>query len=207
MIKALILDMDGTLVDSGTMISNTINFVRENLGLAPLTKDTILHQINNPDINPAKFFYESNYFTNEQTKLFEEYYNENCTKEVELYNGIEKILKKYQKKFDMYIATNASDIFAHKICNHLNIKHYFKDLKTPDAIILGCTHFPLISEALKKYFHNKTMLIHSGDAIVEQLEKEFTFKEKYKNPRLKFFASENPDGLKKIAKRWLGELI
>lgn len=84
-----------------------------------------------------------------------------------------------------------------------SFKHYFKDIKTPDAIILGCTHFPLISKALSNYFDNQTLLIHSGDAIVEQLEKEFTFTKKYKKPNLKFFASENPIALNDVAKKWL----
>ena len=82
-------------------------------------------------------------------------------------------------------------------------KYYFKDIKTPDAIILGCTHFPLISKALQNYFTNNTLLIHSGDAIVEQLESKFTFSKKYKNPTMKFFASENPEALRVVAKKWL----
>ncbi len=82
-------------------------------------------------------------------------------------------------------------------------KHYFKDIKIPRAIILGCTHFPLISEAISNYFGEDVQLIHSGDAIVEYLESEFNFNKKYKNPELKFFASESPDALKTIAKKWL----
>ncbi len=82
-------------------------------------------------------------------------------------------------------------------------KHYFHQTKIPNAIILGCTHFPLISDALQKYFGKKTILIHSGDAIVEYLEKEFNFQTKHKNPSLKFFASENPEALRNIAKKWL----
>jgi len=81
--------------------------------------------------------------------------------------------------------------------------HYFKDIKHPDAIILGCTHFPLISDAISSYFSNNTKIIHSGDAIVEYLESKFNFKEKYEKPDMKFFASENPDALKAIAKKWL----
>jgi len=81
--------------------------------------------------------------------------------------------------------------------------HYFHTLKHPDAVILGCTHFPLLSDAIRAYFGEKTALIHSGDAIVEYLEKRFDFKKKYKKPTLKFFASENPDALKSIAKKWL----
>ena len=85
------------------------------------------------------------------------------------------------------------------------LKHYFKDLQTPDALILGCTHFPLISDTLSRYFGKKTKLIHSGEAIVEQLEKEFIFSKKYSEPKLKFFASENPEALRKIAQKWLYE--
>ena len=82
-------------------------------------------------------------------------------------------------------------------------KHYFKTVKSPDAIILGCTHFPLISDAIGKYFGDETILIHSGDAIVEYLESEFKFSNRYPNPHIKFFASENPDALKTIASKWL----
>ena len=43
--------------------------------------------------------------------------------------------------------------------------HYFKELEHPDAVILGCTHFPLISESISKYFDDNTLLIHSGEAL------------------------------------------
>lgn len=82
-------------------------------------------------------------------------------------------------------------------------KHYFKDLTPPHAVILGCTHFPLISDELQNHFGETTKLIHSGDAIVEYLEKEFSFTHKFPNPEMKFFASENPDALKAVAKKWL----
>jgi len=82
-------------------------------------------------------------------------------------------------------------------------RHYFNKTNTPHAVILGCTHFPLISTQLQNYFGKDTLLIHSGDAIVEHLEKEFDFTKKYKNPKLKFFASENPEALREIAKKWL----
>jgi len=84
-----------------------------------------------------------------------------------------------------------------------SFRHYFKNITKPDAIILGCTHFPLISDALQHYFKDDVILIHSGDAIVEQLENEFTFIKKHTKPNLKFFASENPEALRGVAKKWL----
>ncbi len=82
-------------------------------------------------------------------------------------------------------------------------KHYFKDMQSPDALVLGCTHFPLISDALQKYFGEQTKLIHSGDAIAQHLEKKFDFTKRYPTPEIKFFASENPEALRAIAKKWL----
>ncbi len=55
--ELIIFDMDGTLINSGNVITNTINFVRSNLGLEPIEKHIMLEQINNPDINSSEFFY------------------------------------------------------------------------------------------------------------------------------------------------------
>ena len=83
------------------------------------------------------------------------------------------------------------------------MQHYFGSMSPPDAIILGCTHFPLIAREIDAYFGGKSKLIHSGEAIVEHLEQHYTFATRYEKPVLKFFASENPDGLKAVASKWL----
>ena len=83
------------------------------------------------------------------------------------------------------------------------LTHYFREKETPDALILGCTHFPIIETALQKYFGKITRLIHSGDAIVEYLEHRFDFYKQYEKPKMKFFASENPEALRTIARKWL----
>ena len=51
--KLIIFDMDGTLIDSGNVITNTINFVRNNIGLDSIPKKEMLTQLNNPDINAS----------------------------------------------------------------------------------------------------------------------------------------------------------
>ena len=38
-----------------------------------------------------------------------------------------------------------------------------------DTIVLGCTHYPLISETIEKLMHHKVKLIHTGDAISRHL--------------------------------------
>ena len=106
------------------------------------------------------------------------------------------------KATGLFVPLVEDEIYSGAILDE-TFKYYFKDISTPHAIILGCTHFPLISNELQSYFGEKTKLIHSGDAIVEYLENKFDFSHKYPNPKIKFFASENPDALKNVAKKWL----
>jgi len=106
------------------------------------------------------------------------------------------------KATGLFVPLVEEEIYDGEILN-ATFKHYFENIKKPQALILGCTHFPLISQALGDYFGDKTLLIHSGDAIVQYLQSKFTFTNNYANPKLKFFASENPDALRSIAKQWL----
>ncbi len=126
--KMLMFDMDGTLINSGSMIANTINHVRQNLGLSIMEKNFILKSVNDPDINAAEFFYGTHYFTDEQTVLFEEYYNKNCLNDLEIYDGIAKLLDELKNDFNLTVATNASSDFANKMLNHLEIGKYFNSV-------------------------------------------------------------------------------
>lgn len=83
------------------------------------------------------------------------------------------------------------------------MQHYFQNQPKPDAIILGCTHFPLISDAISSYFDNQSLLIHSGEAIVEYLEHHYHFEKIFPTTQMKFFASENPEALRAVAEKWL----
>ncbi|AAP76621.1 glutamate racemase [Helicobacter sp. MIT 03-1614] len=82
--------------------------------------------------------------------------------------------------------------------------HYFASITTPpQAVILGCTHFPLIAPALDSYFNHQSMLIHSGEAIVEYLKNHLHLTSRYALKSLQFFASDNTAALTKIANKWL----
>lgn len=86
------------------------------------------------------------------------------------------------------------------------IHHYFKDLSiTPEAIILGCTHYPFIAQAIDAYFHHQSILIHSGDAIVEHLH-QIQASAHYPEVKVQFFSSENPQNFSDKAQKFLSLL-
>ena len=111
------------------------------------------------------------------------------------YNNIQSIAP------SLFVPLVEEGLFDGKVLQTV-IEHYFKGVKTPDAIILGCTHFPLIAKPISDYFKGST-LIHSGDAVVEYLTHEYNLTKKFTNTNITFFASENPAGLKEVAKNWL----
>ena len=79
---------------------------------------------------------------------------------------------------------------------------YFSNLDKSkiDIVVLGCTHFPMLSEYLKNHFYN-AKLIHSGEAIVDLLKDKYKITPK-KETKIQFLASENPEHLKEVAKKW-----
>lgn len=59
---------------------------------------------------------------------------------------------------------------------------------------------------ISRYFDG-AKCIHSGDAIVEYLQKNYQCDKNFDKTTVQFFASDNPDGLKSVAKEWLGGLL
>ncbi|MGD9595293.1 MAG: glutamate racemase [Wolinella sp.] len=83
------------------------------------------------------------------------------------------------------------------------LEHYFSSLAVkPKAIILGCTHFPLIAKAISAYFNHEPLLIHSGEAIMQHLKERYEL-DYFPQTHIQYFASENPLALEKVAKEWL----
>lgn len=130
--------MDGTLVNSSLTIVNAINFVRENLNLKPLKSDDILEKVNDPKLNPAKYFYETEIFTPKHERLFSDYYTKNHEKELVLYDGILELLKSLKERgFKLAIATNAYRQSTLESLSYLKILDYFQSIACYDDVGRG----------------------------------------------------------------------
>ena len=166
--ELIIFDMDGTLIDSGNVITNTINFVRGQLGLKAIEKNLMLEQLNNPDINSAEYFYGTSKFTDEQTALFTEYYDKNCISDIILYDGIKEMLESLESHFKLAVATNASRDFAVKMIEHLKIDSHFDLIVGATCVKNSKPHPDMIHKTLNdlNIIDNKAILI--GDSCKDQ---------------------------------------
>ena len=78
-----------------------------------------------------------------------------------------------------------------------------------DTLILGCTHYPLLKEAIRKVVGSDVKLIDSAPAAVGKL-KDFLgqrdgFRSEKKKGELQVFVSDLPNTFRSIGARFLGE--
>ncbi|MEA1880631.1 MAG: HAD family hydrolase [Campylobacterota bacterium] len=136
--KLIIFDMDGTLVNSSITIANAINYVRKNLGFEPMEQAYILRHVNEPDINPAQFFYHAKAFDRDHEKWFSEYYSKNHDQELVLYDGIKSLLENLKSKgYFIAVATNAYRKSTLESLGHLCILKSFDAIGCYDDVSMG----------------------------------------------------------------------
>ena len=84
-------------------------------------------------------------------------------------------------------------------------RRYLQPIKDfgADTLILGCTHFPIISEAIKKVLP-QVALINSGYEAAHALLNQ-TGTHSDKNGKIEFYVSDNPQNFSSVASIFLGE--
>jgi glutamate racemase len=81
------------------------------------------------------------------------------------------------------------------------------------SIVLGCTHYPLLRDAIAEAVGPDVALIDSADAVAEDVaarlkaERLCEAAEPAAPPSLRFFVSDNPDRFRRVGRRFLGEEI
>lgn len=93
------------------------------------------------------------------------------------------------------------------------IRCYLSPLKKKniDTLILGCTHYPLLKNSIRKLMGKRVALIDSAISAAKEAE-SFITKEGRINlgrskGRLKFFVSDEPQRFKKMGEKFLGRKI
>ncbi len=156
--------MDGTLIDSSVLLANTINHVRQNLGLEALDNFIITTAINDTSINPAEFFYESDRFETIHEKLFQEYYLQNHHTQTKLYKGIGDLLKSLCKNHHLSIATNAYDVSTMPLLDALEINNYFDIVVCANQVSMPKPNPMMIDKIISHYKEDRNSFVMIGDA-------------------------------------------
>jgi phosphoglycolate phosphatase len=171
--KIVIFDMDGTLQDSSVTIANAINHVRGRLSLEPMPISEIISGINDPSINPAEYFYETEHFEPIHEEWFSEYYSANHERELRLYPGIEELLKRLRDRGVMLaVATNAYRRSTIESLKHLGIYGYFDLIVCYDDVERGKPAPDMLLAILHSAGVSASQALFVGDGVKDRMASE-----------------------------------
>ncbi len=90
-------------------------------------------------------------------------------------------------------------------------RRYLRHFKRAKALILGCTHYPLLKGVIRKTLGRKVYLVDSGEETAKDAE-ALMDRLKLRSPSLKpgrarFFVSDNPARFSALAEKFLGRPI
>lgn len=84
-------------------------------------------------------------------------------------------------------------------------------LQKIDTLILGCTHYPILKNAIAKVFDNGVTLIDSGDATADEVRRILIETNLLNPSRLKanieFYVSDIPHKFSEVGERFLGQKL
>jgi phosphoglycolate phosphatase len=126
----LLLDLDGTLVDSLADIAASANHVRAAFGLGPLGNDAVRGMIGDGAallIERALAELDEPVDVAAAWPIYDEHHRQQCTDTVTPYPGVVACLEAWQGSGrKLAVVTNTPERFARQILEHLGIDGYFQ---------------------------------------------------------------------------------
>jgi len=94
----------------------------------------------------------------------------------------------------------------------MTVKVYLGSLKQSgiDTLILGCTHYPLLKKAVRKFLGDTVCLVDSAEEIAKEVGsvlKKDSLVRKNGDGSHSFFVTDAPDRFVKVGQRFLGEKV
>lgn len=166
--KIAIFDMDGTLLNSAKDITISVNSVRElNHSLAPLEESYVIDAINREHRNLSELFYGTQSYEKKDQNAFEDHYNDQCIKNVYLYEGIQESLAKLnEQRVRLSVATNAPSIFARRMLEKCGVYEYFDFVMGADRVKRPKPDKEMLEYILKNYgYKEEHQALMIGDNI------------------------------------------
>lgn len=127
----------------------------------------------------------------------------------------EKYLEKFNPQAEVY--TRACPLFVPLVENgHFNtevsrlvVKEYLEEIKAAgvDTLILGCTHYPLLMDAISEYMGEGVTLISPGEEVAKYLKKKITEDNRHSGnsdeEKYRYFVSDSVESFEELGSIFL----
>ena len=134
-IKAIIFDLDGTLIDSVTDLANSVNYTLAELSLPPHTTEEIRSFVGDGVQKLIKRSLGQSHKEKlaEAFAIFMAHYGRHCIDNTVLYPKVAETLPSLAEEYSLAVLTNKSVTFSHKILTALGVNTYFKEVLGGDS--------------------------------------------------------------------------
>lgn len=131
--RAVLFDLDGTLVDSYTALAEAVNHARRVERLPELSSARIRDLVGDGIERLLQRAFERTDVPRSIVDAFESRYDEICCAESKVLAGVEATLPALRDLgIDMAVCTNKPTVFSKKILDHLGLSRYFRAIVGPD---------------------------------------------------------------------------
>ena len=80
----------------------------------------------------------------------------------------------------------------------------------PDALILGCTHYPVLKNPIRDFLGDGTLLVDSGEEaarVVDTLVSESGMKREAGEPEVRFLVTDDPERFAEVGEAFFGRAL
>lgn len=134
LIRGIVFDFDGTLIDSYEAITESLNHVRSSFALPPLPLEEVkgmvghgLEHLIDKAIGPQRI--------EEGVKLFRQSYATICERKTSILPQVKETLDQLDRRgYQMAIASNKPSYFARDILRALEMEHLFAEVLGPNDV-------------------------------------------------------------------------
>ena len=131
--RAVLFDLDGTLVDSYTALAEAVNHARRAEGLDDLTATRIRSIVGDGVEKLLERAFAGRDVPDGARHAFESRYDEVCCEESRVLEEVEATLEQLAARgVEMAVCTNKPTVFSKKILDFLELSRYFRAIVGPD---------------------------------------------------------------------------
>jgi len=165
-VDLMIFDFDGTLVNTGDDLANSVNYTLQMMNLPEIATEVILTFIGDGVgklIERALSEAADERRKNVALEIFSRHYEEHLLDRTALYPGVLDVLNHFHTKRKI-ILTNKRLCFTEKICKGLQILDYFIDVIAGDSTPFLKPDPELLNIIQGRYYfrHDQTVIIGDG---------------------------------------------
>lgn len=137
MVKTVIFDLDGVLVDTGEDMANAANFMLRALGLEEVPTAKFISYIGGgmEDVVRKCLGDEAERLFGQAMTIYKERYAQYCLEQTKVYPGMRQVLAALQSSgIEMAVATNKMEGLTGKILRGMQIDGYFQLIVGPESV-------------------------------------------------------------------------